>query len=129
MAVVSSGRTARTDLTRLARFDSVDLLRAHLFTGRTHQIRVHAASIGHPVVGDDTYGGGGGRKLVGLPPRRHFLHAAWLVFQHPVSGETVDLRSPLPAELRAALATVADSSISPDDPDPLQTFGFYRIDP
>src|SRR5262245_19125164 len=97
MAIVNSGRPARTDLTRLARFDSTDLLRAHLFTGRTHQIRVHLASIGHPVVGDDTYGGGGGRKLVGLPPRRHFLHAAWLIFRHPVSGQVIDVRSPLPA--------------------------------
>src|SRR6478609_8842279 len=92
MAVVSTGRAARTDLTRLARFDSADLLRAHLFTGRTHQIRVHLASTGHPVVGDDTYGGGGGRKLMGLGPRRHFLHAAWLVFRHPVSGDGIDVR-------------------------------------
>jgi 23S rRNA pseudouridine1911/1915/1917 synthase len=129
MAVVSTGRPARTDLTRLARFDSVDLVRAHLHSGRTHQIRVHAAAIGHPVVGDDTYGGGGGRKLVNLPPRRHFLHAAWLIFRHPVSGETIDLRSPLPEELRGALATVAGSSLSPAIADPLDFFGFYRVDP
>jgi 23S rRNA pseudouridine1911/1915/1917 synthase len=129
MAVVSTGRPARTDLTRLARFDSVDLLRAHLHSGRTHQIRVHVASIGHPVVGDDTYGGGGGRKLVGLPPRRHFLHAAWLIFRHPVSGELVDLRSPLPEELRRALGTAAGSSLVAADPDPLDRFDFYRVDP
>jgi 23S rRNA pseudouridine1911/1915/1917 synthase len=129
MAVVSTGRPARTDLTRLARFDSVDLLRAHLHSGRTHQIRVHVASIGHPVVGDDTYGGGGGRKLVGLPPRRHFLHAAWLVFRHPVTGEPIDLRSPLPEELRRALGTAAGSSPFAADPDPLDRFDFYRVDP
>src|SRR6476469_1103697 len=102
-----SGWQSRTDLTRLARFDSADLLRAHLHTGRTHQIRVHLSSIGHPIVGDDTYGGGGGRKLIGLPPRRHFLHAAWLVFRHPVSDAMVDLRSPLPKELRKALTVAA----------------------
>src|SRR6185295_6409410 len=99
MAIVASGRAAITDFVRIARFDSVDLLRAQLHTGRTHQIRIHLASIGHPIVGDDTYGGGGGRKLVNLPPSRHFLHAAWLVFRHPVSGETMDLRSPLPETL------------------------------
>jgi 23S rRNA pseudouridine1911/1915/1917 synthase len=129
MAVVNTGRPARTDLTRLARFDSVDLLRAHLFTGRTHQIRVHLASIGHPVVGDDTYGGGGGRKLVNLPPRRHFLHAAWLVFRHPVSGETVDLRSPLPEELHRALLSAAGPDVSFTTTNPLDFFGFYRVDP
>src|SRR5678810_181481 len=58
-------------------------IRDSLYTGRTHQIRVHLASVGHPVVGDDTYGGGGGRRLVALPARRHFLHAAWLRFRHP----------------------------------------------
>lgn len=129
MAVVNTGRPARTDLTRLARFDSVDLLRAHLHSGRTHQIRVHAASIGHPVVGDDTYGGGGGRKLMGLPPRRHFLHAAWLIFRHPVSGELVDLRAPLPEDLRRALGAAAGSSLLTADTDPLERFDFYRVDP
>jgi 23S rRNA pseudouridine1911/1915/1917 synthase len=128
MAVVSTGRPARTDLTRLARFDSADLLRAHLFTGRTHQIRVHLASIGHPVVGDDTYGGGGGRKLMGLPLRRHFLHAAWLIFRHPVTGETIDLRSPLPEELHRALVIAAGPDVSIADTNPLEFFGFYRVD-
>ncbi|HTE46946.1 MAG TPA: RluA family pseudouridine synthase [Gemmatimonadaceae bacterium] len=128
MAVVSTGRAARTDLTRLARFDSADLLRAHLFTGRTHQIRVHLASIGHPVVGDDTYGGGGGRKLVNLPPRRHFLHAAWLVFRHPVSGDVIDLRSPLPDDLHQAIVAAAGPDVSIADTNPLDFFGFYRDD-
>jgi 23S rRNA pseudouridine1911/1915/1917 synthase len=128
MAIVSSGRPARTDLTRLARFDSADLLRAHLFTGRTHQIRVHLASIGHPVVGDDTYGGGGARKLMGLPPRRHFLHAAWLIFRHPASGELIDLRSPLPEELHRTLVAAAGPDVPLTDTNPLELFGFYRVD-
>jgi 23S rRNA pseudouridine1911/1915/1917 synthase len=126
MAIVSSGRAARTDLARLARFDSVDLLRAHLFTGRTHQIRVHLASIGHPVVGDDTYGGGGGRKLVA--PRRHFLHAAWLVFRHPGSGASIDLRSPLPEDLNRALLVAAGPDVPLADSNPLDFFGFYNAD-
>ena len=131
MAIVSKGRPARTDFTRLARFDSADLLRAHLYTGRTHQIRVHLSAIGHPVVGDDTYGGGGARRLVSLPPRRHFLHAAWLQFRHPVDGRAIDIRSPLPEDLRRALAAIAQGSL-PDaviagDLDPLEYLGFYRV--
>ena len=128
MAIVSTGRPARTDLTRLARFDSADLLRAHLHTGRTHQIRVHLASIGHPVVGDDTYGGGGGRRLLDLPPRRHFLHAAWLIFAHPVTGKTIDLRSPLPPELHGALVAAAGPDVPLADTNPLEFFDFYRVD-
>lgn len=128
MAIVSTGRPARTDLTRLARFDSADLLRAHLHTGRTHQIRVHLASIGHPVVGDDTYGGGGGRKLVNLPPRRHFLHAAWLVFRHPVTGATIDLRAPLPEDLHRALVVAAGPDVPLSDVNPLDFFGFFNVD-
>jgi 23S rRNA pseudouridine1911/1915/1917 synthase len=127
MAIVATGRAAKTVFVRLARFDAGDLLRAHLFSGRTHQIRVHLSSIGHPVVGDDTYGGGGGRRLVALPARRHFLHAAWLRFKHPVSGEDIDLRSPLPEDLRVALVKVADGAIPADSPDPLDLLGFYTV--
>jgi len=126
MGIVATGRSAKTTFQRLARFDSADLLRAHLFTGRTHQIRVHLASIGHPVVGDDTYGGGGGRRLVPLRPKRHFLHAAWLVFRHPVTGATIDLRSPLPDDLLPALSAVAGAVFG--ERDPLDYFGFFRAD-
>jgi 23S rRNA pseudouridine1911/1915/1917 synthase len=126
VAVRPEGRDSKTDFTRLARFASVDLLRAHLHTGRTHQIRVHLMAIGHPVVGDDTYGGGGGRKLLDLPPKRHFLHAAWLVLQHPVSGEKLELKSPLPDDLKRALAKAAEDPALIAHPDPLEYFDFYR---
>jgi 23S rRNA pseudouridine1911/1915/1917 synthase len=128
MAVVAGGKQAKTLFMRIARFDAGDLLRAHLFTGRTHQIRIHLASIGHPVVGDDTYGGGGGRRLVSLPPKRHFLHAAWLRFAHPVTGADIDIRSALPDDLRAALVRVADGAIPADEADPLELLGFYKTD-
>lgn len=129
MAIVKGGKTARTTFVRVARFDSVDLVRAHLHTGRTHQIRVHLSSIGHPVVGDDTYGGGGGRRLASLPPRRHFLHAAWLRLPHPVTGESIELRSPLPADLRDSLLAVAHSPELNDVSDPLHALGFFNADP
>lgn len=128
MAIVADAKAARTDFTRLARFDSGDLLRAHLYSGRTHQIRVHLASLGHPVVGDDTYGGGGGRRLAALPPRRHFLHAAWLRFRHPVTGAPLDLRAPLPADLCTSMAAIAGMPELATHPDPLDVFGFYDGD-
>jgi 23S rRNA pseudouridine1911/1915/1917 synthase len=128
MAIVNTGRAARTDFTRLARFDVVDLLRAHLHTGRTHQIRVHLSSVGHPVVGDDTYGGGGGRRLITMPPKRHFLHAAWLRFRHPATGTPMELRSLLPPELVTALASAAGAETSFAATDPLEYFGFFRDD-
>ena len=74
------------------------LLRVRLETGRTHQIRAHLLAIGHPVAGDPEYGRAG---LLGLP--RQFLHAERLAFAHPVTGEAIDVRSPLPAELRNVL--------------------------
>jgi 23S rRNA pseudouridine1911/1915/1917 synthase len=128
MAIVTAGKPAKTTFVRIGRFDPGDLLRAHLFTGRTHQIRVHLSSIGHPVMGDDTYGGGGGRRLVSLPPKRHFLHAAWLVFRHPVSGAEIEIRSPLPEDLRTALLRAAEGAFPSDLADPLDFLGFYRIE-
>jgi 23S rRNA pseudouridine1911/1915/1917 synthase len=74
------------------------LLRVTLETGRTHQIRVHLAAIGLPVAGDPVYGRPGELGL-----ERQFLHAARLAFEHPVTGEPVDVASPLPADLQAAL--------------------------
>ena len=124
MAIVSNGRQAKTDFLRLARFGPGDLLRAHLHTGRTHQIRVHLASVGHPVMGDDTYGGGGARRLAGLPPRRHFLHAARLVFNHPITGAPMDIRSPLPEDLKHSLSAIAEGSGLPEAEDPLDALGF-----
>ncbi|HZE08852.1 MAG TPA: RluA family pseudouridine synthase [Gemmatimonadaceae bacterium] len=126
MAIVNKGRPAKTDVIRLARFDAGDLLRAHLHSGRTHQIRVHLASIGHPVMGDDVYGGGGGRRVAGLPPKRHFLHAAWLAFKHPVTGEPLDFRSPLPEDLAHALTVLSGEHALPAGADHLAAFGFYE---
>src|SRR2546421_442761 len=74
------------------------LVRVVLETGRTHQIRVHMAAIGHPVCGDKTYGGAGRYGLA-----RQFLHASRLAFEHPVTHEAVDVRSPLPGDLVAPL--------------------------
>ena len=125
MAIVNNGRHARTDFVRLARFTPGDLLRAHLHTGRTHQIRVHLASVGHPVMGDDVYGGGGGRRIAGLAPKRHFLHAAWLQLDHPLTGTPMDIRSPLPDDLKASLRTIGEGEAVAQAEDPLAALGFY----
>lgn len=82
---------------------STTLLRVRLETGRTHQIRAHLRAIGHDVVGDPVYGTAG---RLGL--ERQFLHAARLAFAHPVTGEPVDVTSPLPEDLAAALRRAAE---------------------
>jgi 23S rRNA pseudouridine1911/1915/1917 synthase len=125
MALVPSGKPARTDLNRLARFDGGDLLRCRLHSGRTHQIRVHLSSIGHPVIGDDTYGGGGGRRVTGLPPGRHALHAAALRFRHPIGGEWMAFRSQLPPDLAVALGAIAGAHQPAPDSPLLDQYGFW----
>jgi 23S rRNA pseudouridine1911/1915/1917 synthase len=103
MAVVVDGKTARTRYQVLATYRTpaaASTLECRLESGRTHQIRVHLAAIGHPVVGDGTYGG----IRHGIATPRPFLHAVELVFVHPASGETVSFTSPLPDDLAAVEA-------------------------
>jgi 23S rRNA pseudouridine1911/1915/1917 synthase len=92
------GREARTHFELEQLLPDAALLRVTLETGRTHQIRVHLAAIGHPVCGDRQYGVAGRYGL-----ERQFLHAQRLTFDHPVTGVAIDVRSELPADLRAAL--------------------------
>lgn len=105
MAVVADGKEARTRYEVVERFTDpveVSVVTCRLETGRTHQIRVHMAAIGHSVVGDDRYQGS--RQSLPLP--RPFLHAEHLAFDHPVSGERVSFDSPLPSDLEAVLRSL-----------------------
>jgi 23S rRNA pseudouridine1911/1915/1917 synthase len=108
----AKGRNARTDWRVVARLDCCTLVEAALHTGRTHQIRAHFAAIGHPVVGDTLYGApramrAGARELPRL--ERNFLHAARLGFSHPTTGAWVEVRAPLPEELRVYFGQVGAS--------------------
>lgn len=105
--VDSAGQLAHTVMTCLSRFLHYSLVGAELRTGRTHQIRVHLASIGHPIVGDDKYGEDATRawfKEKGL--NRMFLHAKSLSFEHPVTNESLSLEAPLPASFVQAQSLV-----------------------
>ena len=97
MAVVVGGKEARTSYKLREKFQDHSLLELYLETGRTHQIRVHMAHIGHPLVGDTTYGHAS--DLVG----RHFLHAFHLAFKHPASGEPLEFQTGLPSDLTPAI--------------------------
>jgi 23S rRNA pseudouridine1911/1915/1917 synthase len=96
------GREARSRYEVVESFGAAALLRVRIFTGRTHQVRVHLASIGHPIAGDATYGG---RRaaLPGVALERPALHAARLAFAHPETGARLEFTSPLPPDLQAAL--------------------------
>ena len=110
-------RSAVTRVTWARHFKGVSLLKVAIATGRTHQIRVHLSAIGHPIVGDPTYGGvhrrvpGDLRSVMRL--ERPFLHAARLSFTHPSDGRRVDFDSPLPPDLE----TVVDEIIAAQQPD------------
>jgi 23S rRNA pseudouridine1911/1915/1917 synthase len=113
MTVLRGGREAITEYHVLERYahqvgpaaGEYTLVEVEPRTGRTHQIRVHLASIGHPVVGDEVYG----RRKTKLHVPRHFLHALRLGFKHPVTRERMELEAPLPDELVAVLDLLRDA--------------------
>jgi 23S rRNA pseudouridine1911/1915/1917 synthase len=115
MAVLrgGAGRSAHTIFEVEDRYSEFTLVKAVIKTGRTHQIRVHLAHIGHPVAGDTTYGGGRENTVRDSYVKqqihalgRHFLHAAQLGFAHPRTGERMEFSSPLPPELTGFLAGI-----------------------
>lgn len=138
MAIRPDGRPARTDAFVIARLGSMDLVRCELHTGRTHQIRVHLESVGHPIVGDPVYAAGGARRIGGearmsarrleaLAPRQA-LHAALLAFRHPVTGQPVACESPWPEDLWPLLRTAAGADTLPDRTGALRALGFFGRD-
>ncbi len=99
MTVGEGGRPSKTDWTVMEIFpERATLVRCRIHTGRTHQIRVHMKSIGHPILGDATYGW---KQVTKQPkPERVMLHAEHLIFTHPVTGKVMDLHAPLPADFK-----------------------------
>ena len=107
------GRRAETLFEVRERFDGATLVEAVPQTGRTHQIRVHLAAIGHPILGDRTYGGAGDEaRRLGL--RRPFLHAWQIGFVHPITGRRIELEEPLPPELAAVAAAIRQPGSAAD---------------
>jgi 23S rRNA pseudouridine1911/1915/1917 synthase len=104
-----TGRSARTDYRVVERLGPVTLIEATLHTGRTHQVRVHLKHIGHPLVGDITYGNRQNQRLresTGFAPSRQMLHALRLAFDHPRSSCRICLEAPLPQDFVQALAVL-----------------------
>lgn len=111
VSVRDQGQTAHTIFRRLQVFADFTLLEAELKTGRTHQIRVHTSHLGFPIAGDDKYGDFElNKRLVKQGLKRMFLHAAKLVFDHPISGERMTVEAPLPADLAAFVRTLQENA-------------------
>jgi len=106
MAVVEGGRPAVTRYRVLKYFGRYSLLQLNLETGRTHQIRVHMSHLGHPVVGDPTYGRGGWDDLPPILSEPHALHARRIMFIHPRTSKTMEFTVPLPSSFKQGLRTL-----------------------
>jgi 23S rRNA pseudouridine1911/1915/1917 synthase len=109
MAVVPRGKRAVTRYAVLERFAHFTYLDVRLETGRTHQIRVHMASLRHPVAGDELYGGRAARTPLPVPLPGLALHAAQLAFVHPATNRTMEFASPLPPQMERLLSHFRDS--------------------
>jgi 23S rRNA pseudouridine1911/1915/1917 synthase len=138
MSIQADGRAAHTDAYPIVRFGPVSLVRLELHTGRTHQIRVHLESIGHPIVGDPIYPGGGAKRISGVGKQqarmlealapRQALHAALLAFRHPISGVPLELRSPWPADLWPLLAAAVGEDLDFSREEALSALHFFGTD-
>jgi 23S rRNA pseudouridine1911/1915/1917 synthase len=130
-ARADQGRAALTRYRVAKRFEGFTLLNVQIFTGRTHQIRVHLSTIGHPVVGDTLYGAPGKLRVNLLRSRetvtpdeyvrtldRQFLHAAYVRFMHPRTGQPIEIRSPLPDDLTEFLSQLKPVSAARAEPRP-----------
>ena len=110
MTTGEGGKPARTDWTREKTFaPHAALMRCHILTGRTHQIRVHMKSIGHSILGDAIYGWKDSAPLPMVPPRV-MLHAELLRFLHPITARTIEVRAPLPADFLAMITALAKAT-------------------
>ncbi len=137
MAVLATGRPAQSVATVVARFGCADLLRIELRSGRTHQIRVHLSHIGHPLVGDPVYGGGGSRRISGAGRHeaetveratiRQALHAAIIKFRHPATSAPLELTSEWPPDVRAGLDVLGGADLVAQK-QPLRYLRFFTHD-
>ena len=105
MAITENGKPAETKFEIIEQINNYSLLQIEPKTGRTHQIRVHLSSIGHPIVGDKTYG----KSNTAI--NRHFLHASSIIIKHPETNKILDLQCKLPSDLNDFLKNIREYNI------------------
>ncbi|MBI1883390.1 MAG: RluA family pseudouridine synthase [Chlamydiae bacterium] len=111
MAVIPTGKSAHTTFEVVEKFNEATLVKVFLKTGRTHQIRVHMAHLGHPVLGDEGYGKRGKELSEKIGISRQMLHAAQIGITHPVKNEWMLFTAPMPEDMKKAVERLKDSSV------------------